>query len=457
MPKKTRSRTGQQNRHDPLASTIDADGKRHLVQQKAKKYSSKKNNNSDETSSSSSSSSVPAKLSRKIMKLAQQQQEDLGEGVMLRLPGSGASSSSSFQNDEFDDNDSDDDEFDTDLIQREGDYIGAGEMNEAEEAALSQFMPKQSNQMQTLGDIIAEKIREREEAERDAAFETGGDGKSTGTNPNGSSIQYSRGTSEKVIEVYSRVGTLLTRYRAGKVPKAFKIIPALRNWEEVLMITNPEKWSPHAMYVATKIFASNLNPKNAQRFYNLILLPAVRDDIRKEKKVNYHLYRSLKKAIYKPAAFFKGILLPLCDKREGCTLREAMIIGSVLAKVSIPMMHSAAALLKMCMMPYSGVTSLFMTVLLDKKYALPYRVVDAVVGHFLGFQKETKTLPLMWHKCLLIFSQRYKQEITAEQKNKLKLLLRTHSHHIVTGEIRRELFNARSRGDNKDRDVQMGE
>jgi hypothetical protein len=27
----------------------------------------------------------------------------------------------------------------------------------------------------------------------------------------------------------------------------------------------------------------------------------------------------------------------------------------------------------------------------------------------------------------------------------------------VTGEIRRELFNARSRGDNKDRDVQMGE
>ena len=37
----------------------------------------------------------------------------------------------------------------------------------------------------------------------------------------------------------------------------------------------------------------------------------------------------------------------------------------------------------------------------------------------------------------------------------MKLLLRTHQHHIVTSEIRRELFNARSRGE-KDTDVYMG-
>ena len=452
MPKKNRQRTGAANRHDPLAATIDADGKRHLVQQKAKKHNSGRTNTQEEEDGAA----VPAKLSRKIMKLAQEQQEDLGEGIMLR----GTAPTTKRADDEYDsEDDSDDDEFGTDMIRREGDYIGAGEIDEADEAALSQFMPRQTTQRQTLGDIIADKIREREEAERDAAFNAGGDGKNSdgsSASGKGSAIQYSRGTSEKVIEVYSRVGNLLTRYRAGKVPKAFKIIPALRNWEEVLMITNPEKWSPHAMYVATKIFASNLNPKNAQRFYNLILMPAVRDDIRKERKLNYHLYRALKKAIYKPAAFFKGILLPLCDKREGCTLREAMIIGSVLSKVSIPMMHSAAALLKMCMMPYSGVTSLFMTVLLDKKYALPYRVVDAVVNHFLGFQTETKTLPVMWHKCLLVFSQRYKQEVTVDQKNKMKLLLRTHSHHLVTSEIRRELFNARSRGE-KEGDVQMGQ
>jgi hypothetical protein len=32
-----------------------------------------------------------------------------------------------------------------------------------------------------------------------------------------------------------------------QVPKAFKIIPNLLNWEEVLQLTDPEHWSPHAM------------------------------------------------------------------------------------------------------------------------------------------------------------------------------------------------------------------
>jgi essential nuclear protein 1 len=32
-------------------------------------------------------------------------------------------------------------------------------------------------------------------------------------------------------------------------------------------------------------------------------------------------------------------------------------------------------------MEYCGTTSFFMRVLLDKKYALPYRVVDALVSH----------------------------------------------------------------------------
>ncbi len=34
----------------------------------------------------------------------------------------------------------------------------------------------------------------------------------------------------------------------GKVPKAFKIIPNLKNWEVVLWMTEPDNWSPHAMY-----------------------------------------------------------------------------------------------------------------------------------------------------------------------------------------------------------------
>lgn len=41
------------------------------------------------------------------------------------------------------------------------------------------------------------------------------------------------GMSPKVVEVYKSVAKIMSRYSAGKVPKAFKIIPNLRNWEEV--------------------------------------------------------------------------------------------------------------------------------------------------------------------------------------------------------------------------------
>ena len=51
------------------------------------------------------------------------------------------------------------------------------------------------------------------------------------------------------------------------------------------------------------------------------------------------------------------------------------------------MLHSSAALLKVAEMDYSGANSLFIRTLLEKKYALPYRVVDAVVNHFLRWEE----------------------------------------------------------------------
>jgi essential nuclear protein 1 len=60
-----------------------------------------------------------------------------------------------------------------------------------------------------------------------------------------------------------------------------------------------------------------------------------------------------------------------------------VIIGSVLAKNSVPMLHSAAALLKLAEMNYSGANSIFIRILIEKRYALPFRVVDAIVHHFI--------------------------------------------------------------------------
>jgi essential nuclear protein 1 len=41
----------------------------------------------------------------------------------------------------------------------------------------------------------------------------------------------------RVEQMYQGVRDVLRKYRSGKLPKAFKIIPNLRNWEQILFIT----------------------------------------------------------------------------------------------------------------------------------------------------------------------------------------------------------------------------
>jgi essential nuclear protein 1 len=76
----------------------------------------------------------------------------------------------------------------------------------------------------------------------------------------------------ELVNMYDKVGSVLSRYKSGKIPKAFKIIPTLKNWEEVLAITSPQNWTPNAMLEATSIFASNLPPKVAEKYACKLLL-----------------------------------------------------------------------------------------------------------------------------------------------------------------------------------------
>lgn len=235
-----------------------------------------------------------------------------------------------------------------------------------------------------------------------------------------------------------RVGLLLSRYKSGKLPKAFKVIPTLQNWEQVLLLTSPENWTTNATYEASRIFVSNLSPKMTQRFLEFVLLPKLRQDISTSKRVDVHLYAALKKAVYKPAALFKGLILPLCEA-EDLTLKEATIIASVLAKVSIPVLHSAAALYRILTLPYSGGRSIFIRTLLDKKYALPSTVIQRLLGYFSQFLNGTEEMPVLWHQSLLVFCQRYKLELSPENRQTLLGLVQVRRHTQISPEIEREL------------------
>uniref|UniRef100_A0A0N5AFQ7 Bystin n=1 Tax=Syphacia muris TaxID=451379 RepID=A0A0N5AFQ7_9BILA len=301
------------------------------------------------------------------------------------------------------------------------------ELNPEDEAAIEKFMIKRDTPApRTLYDIIQEKI-EQKKFELETANMTNDD------------LQL-KNLDKDVVEMYKEIGRMLSKYRSGKIPKAFKILPKLINWEQILYLTNPDGWSAAAMYQATRIFASNLSVHMCQRFYMYVLLPRIRDDIDEYKKLNYHLYQALHKAMYKPQAFVKGILLPLCESGT-CTLREATIFGSVLNKGSFPMLHAAAAMLKIAQMEYSGANSLFLRIFFEKNYTLPYRAIDAIVQHFLNFRGDERQLPVLWHQAFLAFVERYKSDITEVQRKSLLGLLKVHFHHQISPEIRKALVN----------------
>ncbi|XP_075469772.1 bystin [Ascaphus truei] len=376
---------------------------------------------------------VDDKLSRRILEQARIQQEEL---EAEHGPVSGAPREKTTvlgSKSRADGSDSEDDEWPS--LEKaakldQGSCSEAVEVDPEDERAIEMFMTKNPPLRRTLADIIMEKITEKQTEVDTMMSEVSG--------------RPMPQLDPRVLEVYKGVKEVLSSYRSGKLPKAFKIVPALSNWEQILYITEPETWTAAAVYQATRIFSSNLTERMAQRFYNLVLLPRVRDDITEYKRLNFHLYMALKKALFKPGAWFKGILIPLCETAT-CTLREAVIIGSILTKCSIPVLHSSAAMLKIAEMDYNGANSIFLRLLIDKKYALPFRVLDALVFHFLAFRSDRRELPVLWHQSLLTLCQRYKEDLSAEQKESVLELLRTHSHPQITAEIRRELTNSRSR------------
>ncbi|KAK0636953.1 Bystin-domain-containing protein [Bombardia bombarda] len=264
----------------------------------------------------------------------------------------------------------------------------------------------------------------------------------------------------KVVEVYTKIGLILARYKSGPLPKPFKILPTIPHWEDILGLTRPDKWTPNACYAATRIFVATKSHV-VQRFMELVILDRVREDIHETKKLNIHLFNCLKRGLYKPAGFFKGFLFPLAASGT-CSLREAQIIAACLTRVSIPVLHSAAAIKTLCDIAAEQVsqqaecvsaTNYLLKVLLEKRYALPWQCIDSLVFHFLRYAATSRdvtsssnSLPVIFHQCLLAFAQRYRNDITEDQREALLDLLLNSGHDKIAPEIRRELLAGRGRG-----------
>mmetsp|Transcript_3762 Transcript_3762/g.16392 ORF Transcript_3762/g.16392 Transcript_3762/m.16392 type:complete len:314 (-) Transcript_3762:1455-2396(-) len=159
------------------------------------------------------------------------------------------------------------------LEEEEFDYLDETQITEEDERALAMF-GMMTGPGRTIADIIQEKFEEAERKRLEAE------------NPAPEDPAHA-----KVVEVYRGVGEVMKKYTTGKVPKAFKVIPNCANWEQLVWLTNPMEWSPASVFVATRVFASNLDEKQARKFYNEFLLPRARDDIQRYKKLHLNIYQ----------------------------------------------------------------------------------------------------------------------------------------------------------------------
>lgn len=61
------------------------------------------------------------------------------------------------------------------------------------------------------------------------------------------------------------------------------------------------------------------------------------------------------------------------------------------------------------------------------------------------FQMDPREMPVLWHQAMLTFVQRYKSDLSTEQKEALLQLLTTQKHHTLTPDIRREILHSTCR------------
>lgn len=191
------------------------------------------------------------------------------------------------------------------------------------------------------------------------------------------------------------------------------------------------------MAQAVNIFASNFDPLRAEEFYKAWLVPSVRRDLANNKKLNVHLYDSLKKALYKTNAWFKGVMFELCD--EHTTSKEVKVVESILSKMSIPVISASVAMLKLMDLSPSSPAIHYLSALLNKHYTLPKRVLTRLLEYLLSFINYEGELSVAWHCLVLTLAKQYSQSLDEMAKSALADLSKAKNHRLITPEILKHL------------------
>nr|AAW25277.1 SJCHGC09292 protein [Schistosoma japonicum] len=233
---------------------------------------------------------------------------------------------------------------------------------------------------------------------------------------------------------------VLRHYRSGLYRKTVKMLPHLVGWDSLLEMLKPLEWSVHVYPRSSRYLHPRVTNQHIT-FYESYLLPKVKQDIKENRRLCFHLFEALIASMFRPEEFISGVYLPWVQSEMSKT--EGIILSNLIKRATLKSRFAAVALALTLEEDFSIPRSMVVETFIAKKYHLPEAAVLRIINYFISFDKDCTTyftdekrMPLTWFKSLLVFLEFYRHCVNPSQREKLLKLCRRHEHPEITPEIR---------------------
>ena len=220
----------------------------------------------------------------------------------------------------------------------------------------------------------------------------------------------------KLLKILERASLFLKVYRSGKIPKIIRILPCLKNFEEVLWLTRPDIWSEQAIVTLTRFFLPKLDKNQLSRFYSLVLAPRLQETIFRSKTYSVHIKKAIKISSMHPSIFFSSIILPICESKS-CTIKEGVLLSSIIWKYKFPRSIIMSTLVRLIKEPITSTKCMILRVILSKNYLISLRIIDLLIDFFNLYNN--KIISSHYKTLFLVFLRNYSNFISIEDRKKI--------------------------------------
>lgn len=236
--------------------------------------------------------------------------------------------------------------------------------------------------------------------------------------PNVQSASSHDSVSPQVQAMYVQLGKILHTFRGGKLPKAIKMLATekkIKNWLELLFLTNPYEWSLDALLAITHIFQHFGSVKRNTIYNEKVMLEYVLELVESDKKISKNIFEVFLIAGRTPQSFLVGFLIPLA-RESSCSRKTAKFICELMDHVKLSNTYANVFVEKLMKFDKTNTVTLFISKIISRSFALTISSIDAIYSYFLSFQGEEDKMNLLWNKTLLEFVQKYGKNLLVEQR-----------------------------------------